>query len=185
MHRTDTTSNPHVCLHFHKQKDMHVILMNNMLAPACSTTLSMNSNLSGSSFSSYKTRGLDLMAWRSRSLWFPTVLQLLTGQEQKSPLENKGSGKSEGSKTAVYPDRVKVSLETSLWMLLKSSSGLGARNAFGPHAAGKGRSSPSLPLRRPPYLTVTEQGSGYAQELPLPHREVIPILHHFRFKFQR
>lgn len=54
------------------------------------------------------------MAWRSVGLWFPIVLRPLTGEKQKSPLELKDLGKSESSKTPVYPDDVKVNLETSL-----------------------------------------------------------------------
>ena len=120
-----------------------------MLAPACSVT--WKNIFLDLPLLVYKTRRLDLMACISPSLWFPTVLQLLTGQKQKSPLEIKGSGKSEGSKTLVYPDRVKVNLEASLGTLLKCSTGLRARNAFGSLMTEKGCSS-SPPLTKPPTL---------------------------------
>lgn len=37
----------------------------------------------------------------------------------------------------------------------------------------------------PAHLTVTQQGSCNAKQLPFPNREVFTIFHHFRFKFHR
>lgn len=81
------------------------------------------------------------MVWVSLSLRCPTVLQLLSSQKQKSSLEIKSSGKSEGSETLLSPDGVKANLEASLGALLKCSTRLRARNAFRSYMTGKGCSS--------------------------------------------